>query len=114
MDGYIYRLVGSEVVAHEGLDMTGRRAGYSEARYGHLVAEWLGALDFVRINQIPRLVFVHFPQEVKAKNIVLLLLLHVAPGEAPKILVGSFYKGHFEPGTKVEGISVLEVAMKPD
>ena len=112
-DGYHYRLAGSEVVAHEGRDMTGLSAGYQSKRYGHLVDEWLETLDFVREAQTPRLIFAHFPQEMSAKNIVLLLPLHAAPGEPEKILVGSFYRGHFEPGTKVEGLSVLEVSLRP-
>ncbi len=111
-DGYRYRLAGSEVVAHDGRDMTGLSAGYRSKRYGHLVDEWIETLDFVRRTQTPRVIFAHFPQETNVKNIVLLLPLHATPGETEQILVGSFYKGRFEPGIRVEGLSVLEVSLR--
>ena len=112
-EGYRYRLAGSEVVRQAGLDMTGRRVGYS-GKYNGIMTEWLAMLDFVRRHQTPRLVVSHFAPDVTAKNIVLALPLHTPDGTAAKLLVGSFCRGHFESGLKVEGLSVMEEPLVPD
>lgn len=109
-DGYRYRLAGSEIVLQAGMDMTGRRVGYS-TKHGNVMDDWLATLDFVKASRIPRMMYSHFAEEVAARNIVLLLPLHAREGEEMMILVGSFYKGRIDPARKIEGISVVEVTI---
>ena len=112
-NGYIYRLAGSEVVTNAGTEMTGRQVGYSK-RHAHVMSQWLAALDFVRLNQIPRLIVSHFAVEAVVKNIVLVLPLHAPIGTAPMLLVGSFYRGNFTPGMIIKGVSVAETSYQVD
>jgi hypothetical protein len=111
--GYIYRLAGSEVVDNAGTELTGRQVGYSQ-RHAHVMPQWVEALDFVRLNQIPRLIVSHFAGDAVVKNIVLVLPLHAPDGTAAKLLVGSFYRGNFTLGMRIEGVSVREMSYPMD
>lgn len=112
-DSYIYRLAGSEVVRQAGMEMTGRRIGYSKL-HDKAMPTWIDALNVVRTTLTPRLFISHFTEMTVAKNVVLVLPLFPAPGEAEKLLIGSFYKGHFEPGMKISGVTITEVEIEPD
>jgi hypothetical protein len=107
-DGYEYRLVGSEIVALAGADLTNKRAG-SGPRFAAVSAVWLDALDFVKTNRTPRLLFSHLGTEIPAINMVLLLPLHTPDGERMKILGALFRQGAFDPNLKVENLSVREI-----
>jgi hypothetical protein len=71
---------------------------------------WTAALDFVKANAMPRLLFTHLGTEIAATNTVLLLPLHAADGESMKILGALFRQGTFDPDLKVENLSVREIS----
>ncbi|HTJ65145.1 MAG TPA: PAS domain-containing protein [Alphaproteobacteria bacterium] len=106
--GYEYRLVGSEIVAAAGVDLTNKRAG-TGLRFATVAAAWLDALDFVKTNRTPRLLYSHLGTEIPAINTLLLLPLHTPDGEKTKILGALFRQGAFDPALKVENLSVREV-----
>jgi hypothetical protein len=107
-DEFVYRFVGTEVVAQTGEDMTGRPVGISR-KYGPIRSTWVGALEFVKRNRQPRLLIYRFGPQVNARQAVLLLPLSAAPGGVFKILGGAFADGDFPPGLQVDGVSVQEV-----
>jgi hypothetical protein len=88
--------------------MTGRSVGTSR-KYTSIRSTWVAALDFVRLNQQPRLLIYRFGPQVSARQAVVLLPLHAAPGGQFKILGGAFSDGYFPPGMQVDGVSVQEV-----
>jgi hypothetical protein len=107
-DDFVYRFVGTEVVEQTGEDMTGRSVGMSR-KYASIRSTWVAALEFVRLNRQPRLLIYRFGPQVDAKQAVLLMPLHAAPGAVFKILGGAFSDGYFPPGLQVDGVSVQEV-----
>lgn len=107
-DGFIYRFIGSEIVARTGQDMTGVRAGFSR-QFVASQSDWVAALNAVRTTQQARLIVSRFDKQATARLAVLLLPLHTKPGTVTKILGGTFYGGYFPPDIKVEGISEMEV-----
>jgi hypothetical protein len=107
-DDFVYRFVGTEVVEQTGEDMTGRSVGTSR-KYAAIRSIWLTALEFVRLNRQPQLLIYRFGPQVSARQAVLLMPLHAAPGAVFKILGGVFSDGYFPPGLQVDGVSVQEV-----
>jgi hypothetical protein len=107
-DGYEYRLVGSEIVALTGLDLTNKRVG-SSPRFAAVMEAWTAALDFVKTNAKPRLLFSHLGSGIPATNTLLLLPLRTAEAEKMKILGALFRQGAFDPDLKVENLSVREI-----
>jgi hypothetical protein len=107
-EDFVYRFVGTEVVAQTGEDMTGRHVGLSR-KYGPIRPTWIGALEFVRNQRKPQLLIYRFAAQGNARQAVLLLPLHTAPGGVFKILGGAFADGSFPPGLQVDGVSVQEV-----
>jgi hypothetical protein len=107
-DDFIYRFVGTEVVAQTGEDMTGRSVGMSR-KYGPIRSTWTGALEFVKLKQQPQLLIYRFGPQVNARQAVLLMPLYAPPGSVFKILGGAFADGDFPPGLRVDGVSVQEV-----
>ena len=105
---FVYRFVGTEVVAQTGEDMTGRPVGMSR-KYGPIRSTWISALEFVKQKQQPQLLIYRFGPQVNARQAVLLLPLSAAPGGVLKILGGAFADGDFPPGLQVDGVSVQEV-----
>jgi hypothetical protein len=107
-DDFIYRFVGTEVVAQTGEDMTGRSAGLSR-KYAPIRPTWMAALEAVRVDRQPRLIVYRFGgQSTSARQAVLLLPLHAEPGAVFKILGGAFQDGDFPPGLTIEGVTVQE------
>jgi hypothetical protein len=109
---YTYRLVGSEVVARHGMDMTGRRPG-SSGKDPSALSEWTKALDYVREKGQPQLLISRIGSNSIAKNIMLALPLIGADGAIEMILVGSFYNEHFTAGSHVAGMTVHEIMLTP-
>ncbi len=109
-EGFVYRFVGTEVVAQTGQDLTGRHVGLSR-KYASVQPGFIAALDFVRVNRQPRLLMYRFDRELPAKQLVLLLPLHTVPGGIVKILGGAFFDGYFPPNTRAEDISVTNVPL---
>jgi hypothetical protein len=107
-DDFVYRFVGTEVVEQAGEDMTGRSVGMSR-KYAPTRSIWLTALEFVRRNRQPQLLIHRLGPQTNARQAVLLMPLHAAPGAVFKILGGSFSGGSFPPGLEVDGLLVQEV-----
>jgi hypothetical protein len=107
-DDFVYRFVGTEVVEQTGEDMTGRSVGMSR-KYAPIRSTWVTALEFVRLNRQPQLLIYRFGPQASARQAVLLMPLHAAPGTVFKILGGAFSDGYFPPGLQVDGVSVQEV-----
>jgi hypothetical protein len=107
-EGFVYRFVGTEVVAHTDQDLTGQHVGLSR-KYAGIQTQWVQALNSVWRTQHPRLLLYHFDMQVEAKHLVLLLPLRAAPGGVDKILGGSFFDGYFPPGLHADGVTVQEV-----
>jgi hypothetical protein len=107
-DNFVYRFVGTEVVEQAGEDMTGRSVGMSR-KYSQTRPTWLAALEFVRQNRQPLLLIHRLGPQTNAREAVLLMPLHAAPGAVFKILGGSFSGGSFPPGPRVDGLSIREV-----
>jgi hypothetical protein len=107
---YEYRLVGSEVIALTGGNPTNNQAG-SDPRFSAIRSEWLAALDFVRDNGTPRLLFSSLGTQPAATNTVLLLPLRQPAGENMKILGALFRQGAFDPNLKIDNLSVREITV---
>jgi hypothetical protein len=108
-DDFIYRFVGTEVVALTGEDMTGRGPGLSR-KYAAVGPIWVEALNAVKASRQPRLLVYRFGgHQTNARQAVLLLPLHAEPGGVFKILGGAFQDGDFPPGLRIEGVSIQEV-----
>jgi len=107
-NGFIFRLVGSEVARRHGFDMTGQRAGTS-GKAPKAVDEWKAALNYVSCELKPRLLASRIGQNEIAQNVMLILPLVDREGKIEMILVGSFYNEHFKPGTHVDDMVVREV-----
>lgn len=107
-DDFVYRFVGTEVVEQAGEDMTGRSIGMSR-KFAPTRSTWLAGLEFVRQNRQPILLIHRLGSQTSARQAVLLMPLHAAPGAVFKILGGSFPGGSFPPGLQVDGLLVQEV-----
>ena len=108
-DDFVYRFVGTEVVAQTGEDMTGRPVGMSR-KYGPIRSTWVSALEFVKRNRQPQLLIYRFGPRASARQAVLLLPLHTAPDGIFKILGGAFADGDFPLGLQVDGVSIQDVS----
>ena len=72
-----YRLIGSQLVRHLGVDHTGRTVGTSTADEAQ-TAIWRQTVEFVAAQEKPFMLASHYPDESRAKAVALLLPL--APG----------------------------------
>jgi hypothetical protein len=107
---FTYRLVGSEVVARHGLDMTGRRAG-SSGKDPNALADWTKEVAYVSRESKPRLLVARIGADAVARHVMILLPLVNGDGEVEIIMVGSFYNEHFGLGTQVAGMTVTEISL---
>jgi hypothetical protein len=107
-DDFIYRFVGTEVVAQTGEDMTGRSAGVSR-KYASIRPTWMAALETVRASRQPQLLVYRLGGQSTVRQAVLLLPLHAEPDAVFKILGGAFQDGDFPPGLTIEGATVQDL-----
>jgi hypothetical protein len=92
--GSQYRLVGSKVVNHFGVDHTGKRVGTSEIDRKQLVA-WSRAVDLVARDRKPHMLVAHYPGAEKSKTIALLVPLSTDQDGITKLLGGTFFDGPY-------------------
>ncbi len=85
-----YRLVGSTVVNHFGVDHTGKPVGTSQVDETQLKA-WRNAVDFVARERKPYLLCSHYPGAEKTKTIAMLMPLSPDPDGALKLLGATFF-----------------------
>jgi hypothetical protein len=85
-----YRLVGSTVVDHFGVDHTGKLVGTSDAD-DQQVKAWRRTVDFVARERKPYLLLSHYPGGEKTKTIAMLMPLSPDADGAIKLLGATFF-----------------------
>src|SRR5271170_699879 len=94
-----YRLVGSTVVSHFGVDHTGKLVGTSDVDEQQVQA-WRKTVEFVARERKPYLLVSHYPGAEKSKAIALLMPLTPEADGVTKLLAGTFFGDAF-PDTAV-------------
>jgi hypothetical protein len=84
-----YRLVGSQVVRHFGVDHTGKLVGTSGVDKTQLDA-WSQTVGYVANQGKPFMLASHYPEAVKARVVALLLTL-TADGDGARKLFGATF-----------------------
>jgi len=85
-----YRLVGSTVVDHFGVDHTGKLVGTSDVDEQQVKA-WRNTVDFVARERKPYLLLSHYPGAEKTKTIAMLMPLSPDPDGVVKLLGATFF-----------------------
>jgi hypothetical protein len=93
-EGSQYRLVGSQVVYHFGVDHTGKPVGTSQLDKTQLDA-WLAAVNFVARQRKPKMLVSHYPHAEKSKTIALLMPLSPDLDGVTKLFGATFFDGPF-------------------
>jgi hypothetical protein len=88
--GSEYRLVGSTVVNHFGVDHTGKLVGTSLVDEQQVQA-WRKTVEFVARERKPYLLLSHYPGAEKTKTIALLMPLSPDPDGVTKLLGATFF-----------------------
>ena len=88
--GAEYRLVGSTVVNHFGVDHTGKLVGTSHVDETQVQA-WRKTVEFVARERKPYLLLSHYPGAEKTKTIALLMPLSPDPDGVTKLLGATFF-----------------------
>jgi hypothetical protein len=102
-EGYRYRVLGSEVEERHGVYLTGKLFGSSGVDPKAL-DDLRRVIDEVVASQKPRVLNAEIDPAMSARNTMLVLPLVAADGRTTHILTGSFYDGHFVPGTRRLGM----------
>ena len=105
---YRYSVVGSEVVERIGVNPTGQMIGLSITAPA-LRDQWRTGLDMAAREQKPQLFLSKMPPGVTARYVTLILPLVSCDGVTEKILVGIFFDGYAPEGTRVPGMSPLDL-----
>jgi hypothetical protein len=109
VDGsFRYRLVGTEIVARVGMDMTGLMVGLTST-LPNMRDQWRTALESVARHQKPELYLSTMLEGTTARNIVLILPLVTPTRTTEMLLAGIFFDGYIEPGRAIEGLSRLDL-----
>ena len=85
-----YRLVGSTVVSHFGVDHTGKLVGTSDVDEQQVKA-WRNTVDFVARERKPYLLLSHYPRAEKTKTIAMLMPLSPDLDGVVKLLGATFF-----------------------
>jgi hypothetical protein len=88
--GAEYRLVGSQVVSHFGVDHTGKHVGTSTVDPVQLKA-WQATVGFVSHQHKPKLLVSYYPRAEKSKTIAMLLPLTPETDGVMKLLGATFF-----------------------
>jgi hypothetical protein len=88
--GAEYRLVGSQVVSHFGVDHTGKYVGTSNVDPVQLKA-WQATVGFVARQHKPKMLVSHYPQAGKSKTIAMLLPLTPEADGVVKLFGATFF-----------------------
>jgi hypothetical protein len=109
-EGPEYRLVGSQVVNHFGVDQTGKQVGTSSVDPIQLNA-WRTAVEATAREQKPHLVVSHYPGADKTKTIALLMPLTPDADGAVKLFAATFFDGPFPDTSAYKDLSVTRVVL---
>ena len=93
-DRFEYRLVGSQVVSHFGVDHTGKMVGTSGVDKTQLDA-WSGTVAYVAQEGKPSMLASHYPDSPRTKVIALLLPLSADGDGARKLFGATFFDQPF-------------------
>ncbi len=89
-EGAAYRLVGSDVVRHFGVDHTGKPVGTSGIDPTQRAA-WSRSLEVVARQGNPKMLVAHYPGAAKSQAIALLLPLSPDPDGVKRVFGGAFF-----------------------
>ena len=89
-DGAAYRLVGSDVVRHFGVDHTGKTVGTSGMDPTQIDA-WRAAVAAVAKDGSPRMLVSHYPGAAKSQTVALLLPLSTDADGVKRVFGGAFF-----------------------
>jgi hypothetical protein len=109
-EGSEYRLVGSEVVNHFGVDHTGKSVGTSGVDETQLGA-WRKTVDFVAREGKPHMLVSHYPGAGKSKTIALVLPLSPSADGVKKLFGATFFGGPFPDAGAYPELSVEMVLL---
>jgi hypothetical protein len=109
-DGSEYRLIGSQVVSHFGVDATGKPVGATSVDPIQVNA-WRAAIEVTAREQMPRLLVSHYPRAEKTKTIAVLLPLAPDADGVVKIFAATFFGGPFPNIGAYKGLTVSYVVM---
>jgi hypothetical protein len=105
-----YRLVGSQVVNHFGVDHTGKRVGTSDVDATQLRA-WQATVDFVTRQRKPKLLVSHYPGAEKSKTIALVLPLTPEADGVVKLFGATFFDWPFPDADAYPELAVEKVEL---
>lgn len=109
-EGAEYRLIGSKVVNHFGVDHTGKRVGTSGVDKKQ-VAAWRRTIDAVAREGRAHLLVSHYPGADKTQTIALLLPLAPDADGVMKILGATFFGGPFPRTGAFKDLSVATLVV---
>lgn len=109
-DGSEYRLIGSQVVSHFGVDATGKQIGATNVDPIQ-VAAWRAAVEATARELKPRLLVSHYPNAEKTKTIAVLLPLAPDADEVVKVFAATFFGGPFPDIGAYKGLTVTYVVL---
>jgi hypothetical protein len=113
-EGLRYRVIGSSIASYMTIDVTGRLVAETGWTSENIRNSWRTLLEAVRDSGKPQLVVTKFAASVKAYNHCLVLPLVGEDGTTEHLLIGVFYGGHVDAGTKIEGLATREVTASGD
>jgi hypothetical protein len=105
-----YRLVGSQVVNHFGVDHTGKYVGTSSVDPLQLRA-WQATVDFVAHQRKPKLLVSHYPGAGKSKTIALLVPLTPEADGVVKLFGATFFDWPFPDAAAYPEVVVEKVEL---
>jgi hypothetical protein len=109
-DGSEYRLIGSQVVNHFGVDATGKQVGASSVDPIQVTA-WRDAVDATAREQKPRLLVSYYPAAEKTRAIAVLLPLAPDVDGVVKLFAATFFGGPFPDISAYEGLTLTNVVL---
>ncbi len=109
-EGSEYRLIGSQVVNHFGVDATGKQVGASSVDPIQVNA-WRTAVEATAREQRPRLLVSHYPNAEKTKTIAVLMPLAPDADGAVKIFAATFFGGPFPDIAAYKGLTITNVVL---
>ena len=105
-----YRLIGSQVVSHFGVDQTGKLVGTSDVDETQVQA-WRKTVDFVARERKPCLLLSYYPDAEKTKTIAMLMPLSPDPDGGIKLLGATFFGWPFPDTAAYPELIVEKVAL---
>jgi hypothetical protein len=109
-EGPEYRLIGSQVVDHFGVDATGKQVGASSVDSIQLDA-WRAAVDATAHEQRPRLLVSYYRNAERTKVIAVLMPLAPDAVGVVKLFAATFFGGPFPDISAYKGLTMTMVVL---